>query len=370
MPTTRPQAALAAAAAATLFALAPLAPAHTLHAPPDPVPAASAAPAAVLEASGPDAPLDPRTITRIAIIGCHQQPDPAPALLRYVDLKPDLTLWVGDNVYADTTDDPTHIERCYAALEAKPGFKQLRDLSTFLAVWDDHDFGLNDGGKHYPLKAKSHAIFRAFWQHEHRIPASRPGVYHAQTFGPVGQRLQVILLDGRFNREDPAESADTLGPAQWAWLEHQLKQPADLRLIVSGYQVLLDRDTKFETWAKFPAARQRLFDTIKSARASGVIFIAGDQHYGEVSRIDNALGYDAVEFMFAGINQDEPWVFNSARVSPVANSKHSYAYLDIQWSPTSGDNADPAHITFRCFDATTNALELTYRVNLSELRAK
>lgn len=313
---------------------------------------------------------DPRVIRRVAIIGCHQQPDPAPALLRYVEAKPDLALWVGDNVYADTADDPSHIERCYAMLESKPGFRELRDSTPFLATWDDHDFGLNDGGTHYPLKRQSHGIFRSFWRHESRIPADRDGVYHAQIFGDNGRRLQVIMLDGRHNRQDPGEYADTLGEAQWSWLEAELLKPADLRLIISGYQVLLDREATFETWAKFPQARERLFRLIRDTKASGVVFIAGDQHYGEVSRMPGVIGYDAVELMFAGINQDEPWVYNTCRVSPVANSKHSYAYVDIQWQPTAGENADPAHLTFRCFDAESNALELTYRVNLSELQVR
>ena len=319
-------------------------------------------------AISPSDSLQVSTVKRVAIIGCHQQPDPAPALLRYVEAAPDVVLWVGDNVYADTKDDPSHIERCYQMLEAKPGFKELRDRSTFLAVWDDHDYGMNDDGKNYALKQQSHAIFRKFWRHEDRIPADRPGVFHADIFGAPGERLQVIMLDGRYNREDPGADADTLGDTQWKWLAEELKKPAELRLIVSGYQVLLDRETKFETWAKVPRARQRLFDLIRQSKANGVVFIAGDQHYGEVSRIRDAIGYDAIEIMFAGINQEEPWVYNSARVSPVANSKDSYAYIDIQWKGTTGDNADQPHLIFRCFDATDRALELTYRINLDELK--
>ena len=314
------------------------------------------------------APDEARTIRRVAIIGCHQQPDPAPALERYVAAKPDLALWVGDNVYADTKDDPSHIERCYQALEVKPGFKALREQTTFLATWDDHDFGSNDDGKNYPLKEQSKAIFRTFWHHETRIPEQQPGVYHSAMFGAAGKRLQVIMLDGRFNREDPGETADTLGEPQWRWLAGELAKPADLRFIVSGYQILLDRDSKFETWARFPAARDRLFKLVRDSKARGVIFIAGDQHYGEVSRIRDAIGYDAIEFMFAGINQHEPHALNSARVSPVANSHDSYAFIDIQWNDTSGDNADEAHVLLRCFDASNDALELTYRVNFDELR--
>jgi alkaline phosphatase D len=313
---------------------------------------------------------DHLVVKRLGIIGCLRQQDPVPALDRYVAAKPDVVLWVGDNVYADTEDDPSHIERCYAALEQKPGFKQLRDQSTFLAVWDDHDYGLNDDGMRYKLKKASHGIFRRFWRHEQRVPSDRPGVFHSQIFGEPGKRCQVIMLDGRFNREDPGDASDTLGEPQWAWLAEELRKPADLRFIVSGYQVLLDRETKFETWAKFPRARARLFALIRETRAEGVVFVAGDQHYGEVSRMRDALGYDAVEFMFAGVNQDEPWVFNSSRVSPVANAKHSYALVDIQWETTSGDNADEPHVLFRCFDAEKDTVELTYRLNLDELRRR
>ena len=36
--------------------------------------------------------------------------------------------------------------------------------------------------------------------------------------------------------EDPSKTM--LGDAQWAWLENELKRPAELRLIVSSIQVL------------------------------------------------------------------------------------------------------------------------------------
>ncbi|MFN7022077.1 MAG: alkaline phosphatase D family protein, partial [Phycisphaerales bacterium] len=177
-----------------------------------------------------------------------------------------------------------------------------------------------------------------------------------------------IMLDTRFNRDDPGDEGDTLGETQWRWLADELRRPAELRLIVSGYQVLLQRKTHFETWSKFPRAQRRLFDTIKRSGAEGVVFIAGDQHYGEASRIRGVLGYDAIELMFAGINQEEPFVYNEARVTPVAGAKHAYALVDIQWDRTEGDNADKPHLLFRCFNAENDAIELTYRVNLDELK--
>lgn len=59
---------------------------------------------------------------RIAIIGCHRQFEPAPSLVRYLEAQPDLCLWIGDNVYADTRDDFSYIERCYEAMAQNPPF--------------------------------------------------------------------------------------------------------------------------------------------------------------------------------------------------------------------------------------------------------
>lgn len=305
------------------------------------------------------------SVSRVAIIGCHRQDKPAPAFHRYLQSTPDLALWVGDNVYADSLDDIGHIESCYRRLESQTAFQKLRATTPFAVTWDDHDYGLNNFGKNYKLKDASRKLFRKFWKMESLIPETRDGIYHARYFGSEEKRLQVILLDTRYNREDEGEASDTLGENQWNWLKRELEKPAKLRLIVSGYQVLLDREQKFETWSKFPQAKQRLFDLIQSTRAEGVVFIAGDQHYGEVSRQKGALGYDAVELMFAGINQAEQHVFNSYRVSPVAHALNAYALIDIQWEK---NVIDPPHILFRCFDADTNQAELTYRVNFDELK--
>ncbi len=303
-------------------------------------------------------------VNRIAILGCLKQNEPAPALEKCLEAKPDLCLWIGDNVYADTKTSPDFIAECYATLAAKPEFQGLRTAAPWVATWDDHDFGLNDAGGDYRFKHESRDLFRAFWQLADEIPADRDGVYYAKTFPTHGKTLQIILLDPRFNRDEPGPRGDTLGERQWGWLTTVLQEPADLRLVVSGYQVLLDAGTGSETWAEFPAARRRLFDLIRRSGAEHVVFLTGDQHYGEVCRLRDALGYDAVELQFSGVNQIEPPEFNSTRVSPVSRSRHSFALLDIQWRRTA---QDMPHLLFHVVDADTGRDELVYRVNFAEL---
>lgn len=325
----------------------------------------ASAPSASRGEQTPDSDHPP--VQRIGMIGCHRQDRPAPAFNRYLQSKPDLIVWMGDNVYADTPDDPSYIQTCYQRLRAQTAFQQLKQTIPFAVTWDDHDYGMNNEGKGYQLKTESQKLFVDFWEMSDHIPENQQGIYHARYFGSGEQRLQVILLDTRFHRDDPGDQGDTLGESQWEWLEQELQQPARLRLIASGYQVLLDREANFETWAKFPAAQRRLFETIQRADANGVIFLAGDQHYGEVSRQPNALGYDAIELMFSGINQAEPHVYNSYRVSNVAHALNAYALLDIQWETS---DIDPPHVLFQCFDADTGQCELLYRINFSELIRK
>src|SRR5262249_20692493 len=155
-------------------------------------------------------------------------------------------------------------------LAAQPGFKKLRAACPIMAVWDDHDYGKDDAGEEFPLKDDSKKQFLTFFGEPAGSPRwMYPGVYDAKIIGQAGKRVQIILLDGRDNRtslkkgprgSDPRfprvepyvpnteASATFLGEAQWRWLEEQLRQPAEVRLICSGIQVISE-DHIFEKWA-------------------------------------------------------------------------------------------------------------------------
>jgi alkaline phosphatase D len=128
------------------------------------------------------------------------------------------------------------------------------------------------------------------------------GVYVSYTYGPIGKQVKVILLDGRYHRESPGKNADTLGADQWKWLEHELtSSTADVNLIGSGIQVL-SSEHRFEKWANFPKAKQRLLDLIASSRARNVILLSGDRHFGEISCLqDNRLGYPLYDITSSGL---------------------------------------------------------------------
>ncbi len=72
-------------------------------------------------------------IERIAILGCIRQDRPIPALARYRDLNAQLHIWLGDNIYADTTD-LEELQKCYATLAAHADFAPLRATGIHMAT--------------------------------------------------------------------------------------------------------------------------------------------------------------------------------------------------------------------------------------------
>lgn len=315
------------------------------------------------EAPSLPVPKKPAGTFRISILGCLRQNKPAPALARYAQHDADLVLWVGDSMYADT-NDPAAIARCYEQLAKLPHFERVHTMAPQLVTWDDHDFGDNNRGGDYKIKFESKELFRQFWGLEDVVPQDRAGVYYSRTIEVGTHRLQVILLDVRYERGKPDGTADMLGEAQWQWLGEQLATPAALRLIVSGTQILLPKESGSETWDEYPKSRQRLIELLRTRRIERTLFLTGDQHYGEVARQRGTLGYDLVELQFAGVNQTEKPEFHPLRVTPCATTLHSDAMLDTRFER---DQHEVPHSLFRVFDAATGQVELTYRVNFDEL---
>ncbi|MFM8218467.1 MAG: alkaline phosphatase D family protein, partial [Planctomycetaceae bacterium] len=179
----------------------------------------------------------------------------------------------------------------------------------------------------FPKRRESQQLLLDFLE----VPADDPrrtreGVYHAEVHGPPGRRVQVILLDARYHRSplrqgfvngEPGEGvrgryvpnddpeATVLGNAQWAWLEAQLKVPAEVRLICSGVQVLPD-EHGWEKWGNFPRERQRLLSLIGETGARGVVFLSGDRHLAEISRLPGGhpagVGYPLWEVTSSSLN--------------------------------------------------------------------
>jgi len=293
-----------------------------------------------------------------------------PMLDRALTLPRDLFIFMGDNVYADKGGIPMMQEK-YALLKNSRFFRGLKN-KPILATWDDHDFGLNDGGSEYPQKKEAQAEFWN-WLDE---PADSPrrqqeGVYHSQSFGPSGKRVQVILLDTRYFRsslkkvpKDKAmlggtsvptddESTTILGMTQWAWLEKVLQEPAELRIVVSSIQFAPEAHGG-ECWANFPHEQKRLLSLLKSQTA---LVLSGDRHWCEFSK-------DGVfDFTSSSMTQKHPRgtpTPNKYRIVPKTYHLPNVGLVSIDWAAQS--------ITAKIF-GEDEAAKIELRVPFSELRS-
>lgn len=293
-------------------------------------------------------------ITRIAFGSCAHQDRSQPLLKLAAAYNPDRFIFLGDNIYGDT-DNMDTLRAKYQRWGAKPEFKQLAAATKILATWDDHDFGRNDAGRHYPFKEESKEIFLDFFkeplQSERR---KHPGIYHVEYLQAGDRRVQIILLDNRTFRDNvllydstaslprkkyfypldykPHTNKDStlLGEQQWQWLEEQLRQPADLRLICSGSQFGIEFNG-YEAWANYPHEQERLCRLIRDTRAEGVLFLTGDVHYGEISRLRSPGMYPLYDITSSGITS--VWDFATPNRNRIEGPimENNIGLITIRW---------------------------------------
>lgn len=258
-------------------------------------------------------------ISVIAFGSCAKESKPQPIWEPINAMDPDLFLFLGDNIYGDTEDMSVMREK-YAKLGSIDGYRELKADTPVLATWDDHDYGVNDGGVNYPMKDESQEALLDFFEYPEDDPVrEQQGIYHARLYGPKGKRVQVIMLDTRYHRSDiyrvpkadgyppyaPNYDPDAtmLGEEQWAWLEEQLRQPAELRIIGSSIQ-FVPEDHWFEKWANLPLERERMLNLIAETGADGVLFLSGDRHLAELSILpESAAGYPIYDLTSSGMTQ-------------------------------------------------------------------
>lgn len=231
---------------------------------------------------------DKKPVNRIAFGSCNnmfRQRNPQ-LYNSIVKWNPDLFVWLGDTVYADTLSFPLRSSETkesqwrgkYTSFKTTPEYTQLMNSTMITGVWDDHDYGINDGTKHFKSKAKGKELFLEFL--DDGSVRDHEGVYHSFTFPD----LKLILIDIRWFRDyrfDP--DGDSLGEEQWAWLESELKSFKGLKIIGNGLQVNTeDRSILPEKWHE--KSRLRFLELVD--RYPGVILLSGDVHYSEIMRID------------------------------------------------------------------------------------
>ena len=261
----------------------------------------------------------------------HQ--DRSMAILKTIEKKElDLFMFIGDNVYGDQKDgELDKLIRTYK--------QQYNNLENFLKnvstefIWDDHDFGLNDGGSDYRYKDRAKELFLETW----KIPSQdqrrlRDGLYFDKMIEKNGLKVHLIFLDNRtfksewkltdeFNKEgkeryvkdfDPDKTL--LGKKQWQWLKEKLNEDSNIKIILSSLQIL-SLGHGWESWDKLPLERERLFNLIDESNVSNLFILSGDRHRGGFYRFKTNDNNDIFEFTSSSLNLPIP--FNTEEKGPL-----------------------------------------------------
>ena len=224
---------------------------------------------------------------KIALGSCLHQDHPAPIWDAVNDNNIDSFFFLGDNIYGDVPSGlPWKLKRSYD--------KQKKVLPSWLmskqihVIWDDHDYGKNDGGGSYHFKEYAQDLYIDFWDIPDNDPrANREGIYYQQLQNINGLRVLFVGLDTRYFRSNIEEKDDVylpnlepdatfLGDEQWEWLTDTLKQEHDLLIMASSIQVLAT-EHRFEKWSNIPSERNKLLTLLESLD-SRVIVVSGDRH--------------------------------------------------------------------------------------------
>ena len=230
---------------------------------------------------------------KIGLGSCLDQDYPQPIWQSIKKEDLNYFIFLGDNVYGDTRYGSLRKMKSAYDKQKKvlPDF--LNDISIF-SIWDDHDFGINDGGADYRFKRRAQELYLDFWEiTKDDDRSNREGIYFSKNEIFFDKKFKFIFLDTRFFRsklkgkksnyiENIEPDATILGNAQWTWLENQLKSDFDFLFVFSSIQIIA-KDHRFEKWSNFPNERAKLFELLEQFNDKTILF-SGDRHRAGIYR--------------------------------------------------------------------------------------
>jgi len=229
--------------------------------------------------------------------------------------KPKTFIWSGDIIYSDTKNSLV-LKQNYEILKKDSLYQNFKNNIEILATWDDHDYGVNDGGFENPIKEEAQQLFLDFFD----VPVNderrhKEGVYYSKTINVDNNSVKIILLDTRYFRTPLTKDitlkkryipnsykSSMLGKMQWQWLESELKKSkANFNIIVSSIQFLSDKHG-FEAWGNMPKEQEKLIHLITKYTKKNTIILSGDRHIAEISKRNiGRYYYPLIDFTSSGM---------------------------------------------------------------------
>ena len=296
---------------------------------------------------------------KIGLGSCLDQDYPQPIWQSIKKEDLNYFIFLGDNVYGDTRYGSLRKMKSAYDKQKKvlPDF--LNDISIF-SIWDDHDFGINDGGADYRFKRQAQELYLDFWDiTKDDDRSNREGIYFSKNEIFFNKKFKFIFLDTRFFRsklkgkksnyiENIEPDATILGNAQWTWLENELKSDFDFLFIFSSIQIIA-KDHRFEKWSNFPIERAKLFELLEKFNDKTILF-SGDRHRAGIYRKNGIIEVTSSSMNKPGSSFSETDSYLIGKTYPQEN----YGVLEIL--------ENTIHIKIKDVKGNTlNFIEKTYK---------
>lgn len=229
---------------------------------------------------------------------------------------PNIWIWGGDVIYSDT-EDMKFLEKNFNKQNNNSNYKSFSNKIEILGTWDDHDYGLNDGGFEYSKKDSAQQLFLNFLDVPiNDVRRKREGLYHSKKYELKNGSINVIILDTRYFRSNLTADKKTkkrykpnkfgegtmLGEKQWIWLENEIiNSKTSFTIIVSSIQFLAS-EHGFESWGNMPHEVKKLENILKLNKNTKAIILSGDRHISEFSSKNiDGLSYPLLDFTSSGL---------------------------------------------------------------------
>lgn len=205
----------------------------------------------------------------------------------------DLMLWLGDNSYLRKVDwnSRTGIYHRYSHSRDIIEMQALLAKTHHYAIWDDHDYGPNDSDKSFWNKKVTEEAFKDFWINPNYNMTGNGGI--TGTF--FWNDCQFFLMDNRYFRNANNRTTGEkkiLGDDQIDWLINALKASKSRFKIISIGGQFISNAAIFENHINLaPEERKTIIDLITAEDIKGVIFLSGDRHHSELSKLERENSY-------------------------------------------------------------------------------
>ena len=224
---------------------------------------------------------------------------------------PDLLVLLGDNVYGDFNNaGAKQLIQAYQILLENKSFQYIKNNIPIIPIWDDHDYGINDGGKNWKYKNIAKKLFLDFFSvDKDDVRFKREGIYHSKDFELFNKKIKIVSLDTRYFKDDFTFNKDRslnkkyiidydknktiLGKEQWQWLSNELSKKYNLFILLSSFQVL-STSHGWEKWNNFYYERNKLLKLLNQNPLS--IILSGDRHFAGIYNYKNIYEITASSF--------------------------------------------------------------------------